>query len=166
MQEKEKNRYGNVEIRPMQPQEYALLPVFLYHAIYVPEGVAPPQQDVVQLPPLRVYTQDFGTRRGDCCMVAAAEGYVVGAVWCRIMDDYGHLDDDTPSLAVALLPGYTAMGIGTRLMRALFVQVRQMGYARVSLSVQKSNPAVRFYRRLGFYTVWETEEEYGMIRTL
>ena len=27
---------------------------------------------------------------------------VVGAVWVRIMDDYGHIDNDTPSFAISL----------------------------------------------------------------
>ena len=30
--------------------------------------------------------------------VAETNDKVVGAVWVRIMDDYGHVDDDTPSL--------------------------------------------------------------------
>ena len=27
---------------------------------------------------------------------------IVGAVWSRIMKDYGHIGDDTPSLAISL----------------------------------------------------------------
>ena len=27
---------------------------------------------------------------------------IVGAVWIRIMNDYGHIDDQTPSLAISV----------------------------------------------------------------
>lgn len=30
----------------------------------------------------------------------------IGAVWTRIMDDYGHVDDDTPSFAISLYKEY------------------------------------------------------------
>ena len=79
------------------------------------------------------------------------------------MDDYGHVDDQTPSLAISLLPSYRGRGIGTALLRSLFGLLSAQGFGHVSLSVQKTNPAVRLYRRLGFYTVRETEEEYIML---
>lgn len=96
----------NVTIRKMHPEEYGLLREFLYQAIYLPEGVQPPSRSVVDLPELQVYLAGFGARPGDHCLVAEAEGAVIGAAWCRIMEDYGHIDDDTPSLAISLLPGY------------------------------------------------------------
>lgn len=77
----------------MRPEEYDLLREFLYQAIYLPEGVKPPPRSVVNLPELQVYVQDFGTRPGDFCLAAEVEGKVVGAAWCRIMEDYGHLDN-------------------------------------------------------------------------
>lgn len=42
--------------------------------------------------------------------------YLVGAVWVRIMDDYGHIDDNTPSFAVSVLDNYRIQGIGSQLM--------------------------------------------------
>ena len=35
------------------------------------------------------------------------------------MDDYGHIDDDTPSLAIALYSQFRSKGLGTELMAAL-----------------------------------------------
>ena len=32
---------------------------------------------------------------------------MVGAAWSRIMEDYGHIASNTPSLAISLLPEYT-----------------------------------------------------------
>ena len=150
-------------IRKIRPAEYGLLRKFLYEAIYRPEGVAPPPRSVVDLPELQVYVADFGTRPGDHCPVAEAEGNAVGAAWCRIMEDYGHIDSFTPSLAISLLPEYRGLGIGTRLLNALLLLLRENGYLRVSLSVQKENPALRLYQRAGFQITSEKGAEYLML---
>ena len=48
-----------------------------------------------------IYVKDFGERKGDVCYVAECEGKIIGAVWVRIMNDYGHVSDDMPSLAIS-----------------------------------------------------------------
>ena len=153
----------NMIIREIRPEEHDLLREFLYQAIYLPDGVEPPPRSVVDLPELQVYVTDFGTRPGDYCMVAEAEGKVVGAAWCRIMEDYGHIDNDTPSLAISLLPEYRGLGIGTQLLNALLLLLRENGYRQASLSVQKENPALRLYQRMGFRIVAEKGTEYLML---
>ena len=42
---------------------------------------------------------------------------VIAAVWVRIMNDYGHVDAETPSLAISILRKYRNYGIGTALMK-------------------------------------------------
>ena len=153
----------NTIIRKIRPEEHDLLREFLYQAIYLPEGVEPPPRSVVDLPELQVYVTDFGTRPGDYCMAAEAEGKVIGAAWCRIMADYGHIDNDTPSLAISLLPEYRGLGIGTRLLNDLLLLLQEHGYLRASLSVQKGNPALRLYQRTGFRIVAERGTEYLML---
>ena len=153
----------NTIIRKIPLEEHVLLREFLYHAIYLPQGVEPPSQSVIDLPELQVYIADFGTRPGDHCIVAEAAGKVVGAAWCRIMADYGHIDNDTPSLAISLLPEYRGLGIGTRLLNDLLLLLQEHGYLRASLSVQKENPALRLYQRTGFHIVAERETEYVML---
>ncbi len=153
-------------IRRMRPEEYGLLREFLYQAIYLPEGVEPPPWSVVDLPELQVYVAGFGTRPGDHCLVAEAEGKVAGAAWCRIMEDYGHIDSNTPSLAISLLPECRGLGIGTRLLNGLLLLLQESGYLRASLSVQKDNPALRLYERAGFQIVAEKGTEYLMLRDM
>lgn len=148
-------------IRLLRPEEVPLLRNFLYEAIYLPQGMEAPPRSVVDLPEL-LYIEGFGTRCGDHCLVAEVGGQVVGASWVRLMNDYGYVDDQTPSLAISLLSPYRGRGIGTALLHSLFSLLSVRGFSNVSLSVQKDNPAVRLYRRLGFYTVRETEEEYIM----
>ena len=153
----------NTIIRKIRLEEHVLLREFLYHAIYLPQGVEPPPRSVVDLPELQIYIADFGTRPGDHCIVAEAAGKVVGAAWCRIMEDYGHIDSSTPSLAISLLPEYRGLGIGTRLLNSLLLLIRQHGYRRTSLSVQKENPALHLYQRAGFQIAAEKGTEYLML---
>lgn len=153
------------EIRPIRAEEIPVLENFLYEAIFLPEGVAPPPRSILNDPALQVYLRDFGKHPDDLCLVADAGG-IIGAVWTRIMDDYGHVDDETPSLAISLYPEYRHQGIGTALMRGMLRALCDRGYSRVSLSVQKANYAARMYRNLGFSVVRETDEEWIMVRTL
>ncbi|MCR5300997.1 MAG: GNAT family N-acetyltransferase [Lachnospiraceae bacterium] len=153
----------NCIIRNLNKNETELLKDFLYEAIFIPEDMEPPERDIVEKPELRVYTDDFGTRKGDNCLVADLDGKVVGAVWTRIMDDYGHVDDATPSFAISLYKEYRKQGIGTQLMVKMLELLKRQGYERASLAVQKANYAVKMYKRVGFETVDENDEEYIMV---
>lgn len=150
-------------IRAMRPEEYPLLQEFLYQAIFLPEGTVPPSRSVIDLPELQIYIADFGTRFGDYCLVAEINRKVIGAAWSRIMEDYGHIDKDTPSLAISLLPGYRDQGIGTKLLSNLLALLYKKGFSQVSLSVQKKNPAFHLYKRAGFQILEEKGTEYLML---
>lgn len=150
-------------IRVLREDEKELLKDFLYEAIFIPEGVVPPAREIVELPELKIYYEDFGSGRADYCIVAEDEGRVIGAAWTRIMNDYGHVDDDTPSFAISLYKEYRGQGIGTKLMQAMLDLLQENGYKRASLAVQKANYAVRMYEKVGFRTVDENEEEYIMV---
>ena len=79
------------------------------------------------------------------------------------MNDYGHVDDDTPSFAISLYKEYRGKGIGTELMKQMLELLGKGGFKRASLAVQKANYAVRMYEKVGFKTVDETNEEYIMV---
>lgn len=79
------------------------------------------------------------------------------------MNGYGHIDDETPSLAISLYEEYRNLGIGTVLMRNMLQFLKDKGYKCVSLSVQKANYAVNMYRKVGFEIVSENTEEYIMV---
>ena len=153
----------NYVIRKLRKSETELLKDFLYEAIFIPEGVEAPEKDIVEKPELRVYTDDFGSRKGDNCLVADLGGKVVGAVWTRIMNDYGNVDDDTPSFAISLYKEYRGKGIGTELMVKMLELLKRQGYERASLAVQKANYAVKMYEKVGFKTIDDNAEEYIMV---
>ncbi len=150
-------------VREMQPNEYFLLNDFLYNAIFIPQGVTPPPKNIIEKEELQVYVKDFGKQKDDVALVAEIDGKIIGAVWARIMNDYGHIDNDTPSLAISIYKNYRGYGIGTSLMRNMISLLKYRGYKRVSLAVQKENYAVKMYKRIGFIIVEENSEEYIMV---
>ena len=187
-----------VKIRELKQGEEDLLKDFLYEAIFIPEGVEAPSRDIIELPELRIYYEDFGSGRADFCLVATVEEAatesehsasnvavgndcltpkasmgkvdtapgpnekVVGAVWTRLMKDYGYVDDETPSFAISLYKEYRGKGYGTELMRAMLELLRSKGFKKASLAVQKANYAVRMYEKVGFVTVDQNDEEFIM----
>ena len=153
----------NITIRKLRNNETELLKEFLYQAIFIPEGVKPPDRSIINLPELSLYNEDFGSGPADNCLVAEVDDKVVGAVWTRIMNDYGHVDDETPSFAISLYKEYRSKGIGTSMMREMLKLLREQGYKKASLAVQKANYAVRMYEAVGFRIVDENDEEYIMV---
>ena len=153
-------------IREMRSEEYCLLSDFLYEAIYIPEGIEPPPKSVIECPELQEYIVEFGNRKHDKALVVEMQGNVIGAIWVRIMNDYGHIDNDTPSLAMSVYKKYRGLGIGTSLLKQLLQVERLAGYSKISLSVQKSNYAVKMYEKVGFTVADENNEEYIMIVNL
>ena len=143
------------EIRKMQQDEWPLVENFLYEAIYVPTGFEGevPRSVIFDDPKCRAAFEGFGMLPDDRAMVADIGGRVVGVCWVRTTDEYGHIDGDTPSFSISLLKPYRGHGIGNALMRTLLNELREAGYTRASLSVQKENPALRLYERLGFRIV-------------
>ena len=150
-------------LRGLRDNETNLLRDFLYEAIFIPEGVEPLGRSIIEQPELRIYYEDFGTGRADHCIVAVDNGKVIGAVWTRIMNDYGHVDDETPSYAISLHKEYRGQGIGTRRMKEMLALLKEKGYKQASLAVQKADYAVRMYENVGFKTVDENVEEYIMV---
>ena len=153
---------GNV-IREIRSEEIPLLNDFLYEAIFIPEGVSVPPRSIIENEDLQVYVRDFGKKADDRCLVAEVEGKVIGAVWTRVMNDYGHIADGIPSLAISIYKDYRHKGIGTDLLRKMLQLLKRDGYPQVSLSVQKANYAFRMYLKAGFEVLKETEEEYLMV---
>jgi ribosomal protein S18 acetylase RimI-like enzyme len=159
-----------MNIRPIHISEYPVLEDFLYNAIYIPEGEEYPPYEIIFEPEIYIYVKDFGGK-DDSGVVAELDGKIVGAAWTRIIPAYGHINDQTPELAISVLPNFRGQEIGTKMMNYLFKLLRERGYKQTSLSVQKNNPAVRFYQRLGYEVTGErlddaNHEDYLMLKKL
>ncbi len=150
-------------IRKIEKNEYELLNDFLYEAIFIPKGAEKPPKEIIKNEDLQVYVKDFGANKDDNCLVAECDNKIVGACWTRIMNDYGHIDNETPSFAISLYEEYRGKGIGTKLMLRMLELLKQKGYKQASLAVQKENYAVKMYKNVGFEIIDENAEEFIMI---
>ena len=157
------------EIREIKASEIYLLREFLYEAIFQKDQENPLLKDIVDKPELSQYIDGFG-RADDFCLVVDIDGRVVGAGWTRILagkvKGYGNVDEYTPEFAISVYKEYRNMGIGTSLMRRMLDLLKEKGYKRASLAVQKENYAVRMYEKVGFKIVKKIEEEYIMVYEL
>jgi len=161
----------SIVIDVLTPAEHIYLEDFLYNAIFIPEGEEYPPREIIFDPEIHVYIDGFGNKQGDHGVIAKCDGKIIGMAWTRIIPAYGHIDENTPELAISVLAEYRGQGIGTLLMNRLFELLREQGYKRTSLSVQQNNPAVRFYERLGYKITAEKldhagHEDYIMVKEL
>lgn len=153
----------NLNIRELKEDEHKILDNFLYEAIFIPKGTKKPPREIINNEELQVYVKDFGNYKDDNCMVAELNNKIIGACWTRIMNDYGHIDDGTPSFAISLYEEYRGNGIGTKLMETMLKLLKEKGYRKTSLAVQKNNYAVKLYKKVGFRIIDESEQEYIMV---
>ena len=113
--------------------------------------------DVRSMPILVPYGQDFGQREGDVGVIAVDKnGVAVGAAWARLLgkeQGLGHVADDVPELAIAVLPSHQGRGIGSSLLRALLERLQKSGVRGVSLGCRSDNPAFNLYKRFGLVVV-------------
>jgi ribosomal protein S18 acetylase RimI-like enzyme len=142
----------------------------LFEAVsWNPERRLPPFEVTIDHPELARYHRDWG-RPGDVGVIARRGEDVVGVALCRLFtdDDHGHgyVDAETPELAVAVAEAHRGAGLGTRLLEELAAAARAAGFARLSLSVDEGNPAVRLYERLDYRELSRDEGGIRMIREL
>jgi ribosomal protein S18 acetylase RimI-like enzyme len=78
----------------------------------------------------------------------------VGVAYCRLFthSDHGHgyVDDETPEVAIGVRDDARGAGLGAQLLVQLADAAAKSGFRRLSLSVDRENPALRLYERLGY----------------
>jgi ribosomal protein S18 acetylase RimI-like enzyme len=126
----------------------------LHHAYYWRER-APGEEPG----PVSRYVKGWG-RPGDTALIAVEDGFPVGAAWYRRFSrerrGYGFVDEETPELAIAVVPSRRGRGLGEALLEALLERARADGYRAISLSVPSDDEALlSFYEKHGFARVHE-----------
>ncbi len=159
-------QYPDAVIREIKQFEIPLLTDFLYEAIYQPENIPKVARTVLQDPMIWAYVDRFGILPDDLCHVAVVDGVIVGAVWSRRGFSYGKVDEFTPELAISLYPEFRNRGIGSLLLSHHLSQLKERGYKHISLSVDKTNFAVKMYQKAGFEIIDERKHDYLMIKRL
>jgi ribosomal protein S18 acetylase RimI-like enzyme len=142
-------------VRPAQLEDEQFLWLMLFYASRAYEQSVLPEH-IAANPELVHYVHGWG-RPGDLGFVAESGGQTVGAAWLRLLvgqerQTVAYVDDTTPELVVALLPGHEGRGIGTLLLGTLFAGAAAH-YPAVTLTVRVDNPALRLYERFGFETL-------------
>jgi ribosomal protein S18 acetylase RimI-like enzyme len=159
-----------LQIRPILSNELPVLADFLYEVIFQPEGAEQLPHNIIKVPEIDIYIRDFGKAKDDYCLIADLDGKIVGAVWIRILagevKGFGYVNDKTPELAISLLKEHRNKGVGTLLMKRMIILLKEKGYEQVSLSVTKTNYAVKMYKKSGFEIIEENKRDDLMILKL
>lgn len=150
-----------VVVRRGGAQDLRFLRDMLHHAYYWKERKPDAGPGPVQL-----YVKAWG-RPGDTAVIALLEGFPVGAAWFRLFETtapgYGFVDEQTPELAVAVVPNARGKGCGSALLGALLDRARADGYHALSLSVDRHNEgAIALYEQYGFSQVDETPDSFTL----
>lgn len=147
----------SVVVRRGGAQDLRFLRDMLHHAYYWKE-----RQPDAGPGPVQLYVKAWG-RVGDTAMIALLDGFPVGAAWFRLFKasapGYGFVDEQTPELAVAVVPNARGKGVGSALLTSLLEQGRAGGYSTLSLSVDRHNEgAIALYEQYGFGQVGASSE--------
>jgi GNAT superfamily N-acetyltransferase len=159
-----------VQIRDLRLEETPFLEEMLHTALaWRPDVELPPREWVLAHPQVVVFHVGWG-RDGDVGLVAEEDGQPIGLVWYRFFTDdehgEGYVDAETPELAIAVVGGHRGRGIGNLLMETIHARARVDGVARISLSVDRDNPARRLYARLGYVELEPDDEDDRMVLRL
>ncbi len=159
----------DVNIRDIAQHEIPYLESFLYEAIFIPEGVEKPGKDILNLPELKVYIEDFG-KATDLCFVADYKGTLVGAIWTRLFSvqdkGFGFIDEQTPEMSMSVKENYRQQGIGKQLLATMIKKLKRLEYKQVSLSVDRANFAMDMYLKSGFEIVSSDTKSAIMVKRL
>jgi maltose O-acetyltransferase len=157
----------DLKLRERGKSDQAFMEEMLYEAIYVHEGERPDRL-IIKDPRLARYISNW--KEKEICVIAEdGEGKRIGACWLRWFSrenpGYGFTHPDVPELSISVLPGYRGQGIGTMLMNAVIAQMPE-GTFGISLSVDRRNPAVHLYQRIGFRSIKEDGNSLVMLLKL
>jgi ribosomal protein S18 acetylase RimI-like enzyme len=150
-----------VVVRRGGAQDVRFLRDMLHHAYYWKE-----RQPDEGPGPVALYVKAWG-RPGDTAVIALLDGFPVGAAWYRLFREsspgYGFVDEETPELAVAVVPNARGKGVGSALLEALLGHARAGGIEALTLSVDRHNDgAIALYEHFGFAKAAETDASFTM----
>ena len=157
-------------IRPLTPTDEPFLWEMLYQAIHVQDGEPPLPRTIINEPEISRYVLHWGSE-GDEGLIAidGTTAKPIGAIWIRPFKTdnkgYGYVDDQTPEISMAVLPGHRNRGVGSALLSQL-IDLVDGRYSSLSLSVSRTNPAARLYKRFGFEIIGERDGSLTMMRSL
>jgi ribosomal protein S18 acetylase RimI-like enzyme len=151
-------------IRAVTKDDIPFLWEMLYYAAHMSEDGVTVAQAARDEPWLSRWVDDWG-QQGDRGLIAVepVSSRKLGAAWLRLLPEgfsTGYVDDETPELAIAVLPECVGRGIGSALLAALIDAVRA-DVPSIVLTVREGNPARHLYERCGFVATGEVTNRVG-----
>lgn len=160
----------NIDYRMIKPSEYQFLEEMLYEALFVPLGQPKFPKSIIENPDIKKYVENWNQKEDDLAIVGVKNHELVGAIWGRKFDErtkgYGFVDEGIPEISMAVKEAYRNQGIGTALLNKIENGFSKMGIIKLSLSVDKLNPAKKLYERCGYKLFEEQETAVTMIKQL
>ena len=158
--------HGDLIYRSISDADAEIMWQIVYHASHVEEDPGATRLSMRTNPDLVGHVTGWG-RAGDLGIVAEQAGTVVGAAWLRLLVGEERklsyfVDDVTPELVIAVLPGNQGDGVGTSILTELLNRAASR-YPRIMLTVRASSPAVRLYERFGFREIQRLTNRVGSI---
>ena len=151
----------DVRYRPADAADFRFLAAMLGEAaVWRPDKPTPTAEQVMADPRYAMYLTGW-PRPGDFGLVAEQDG-PLGAAWYRTYTEMSHghgfVAEDVPELSIAVVASRRHEGIGRLLLIGLIEASEAEGYAALSLSVNRDNPARGLYESVGFQPVGEPRE--------
>ncbi len=124
--------------------------------LYYAKNLDAVSKKVKDFPKLDIYYKFYGLSSKDVGLYALVDDALVGAVWTRLLKkedgSNAFIDAHTPVLNIGVKPEFRNKGIGEAMMEQLFIEVAQ-NFEQISLSVTKDSKAIKFYEKVGFKKV-------------
>ena len=151
----------NILYRRIKKEEYQFLEEMLYEALFVPPGQPKFPKSIIENPDIKKYIENWNQQEDDLAIIGVKNDELIGAIWGRKFKKekkgYGFIDEHTPEISMAVRLEYRNQGIGTSLINQIENRYLEIGISKLSLSVDKLNPAKNLYERCG-YTLFEEQE--------
>ena len=152
---------NSINFRRIKAGEYEFLNEMLYEAIFIPENIQKPSKEIIKLPELSKYTDNWNKDIYDVAIIAFDNKTLIGAIWGRIFKSdnkgYGFVSEEIPEISMAILKNYRGNGIGTELIKRIITEYKNLNVEKISLSVSVQNKAKKLYERFGFKKIGNEE---------
>lgn len=118
-----------------------------------------------------LYTSAYGLKSTDVGIYALTNNEISAAAWIRLFKESdgitAYVNNETPVLMIGVMPNARGEGIGSLIMDQLLQEAAVM-YDQISVSVQLNSREVKFYERLGFVPVIDSEKKdvFTMVKKL
>ncbi|WP_434305130.1 GNAT family N-acetyltransferase [Clostridium botulinum] len=108
---------------------------------------------------LKIYINDFDKKDDH-------NEKVVCAVWTTIINGVRNVENNILEFEIYLFKEYRGKRIGTLIIKSMIQLLKEKGYLKAYLAVQKDRHSFKMHKNIGFKIFYENEEEYMMICNL